>query len=153
MTNRTLQAPAWPLVRLAAATIFLACLTGCATHTSPIAAKDARPVPAERILGFQGPGKVGLGRLVVTRDSGSVGGLCFIQLTLNGRPAARFDAAETAEFLVPEGEVLLMVGPDVAGSALCNGGFSVQRESTIKAGETKSFRIFRTLDTVDIQRA
>ncbi|MGJ7523309.1 hypothetical protein ACSFA0_22700 [Variovorax sp. LT1P1] len=128
-------------------------LAACATHTHPIAAKDARPVPADRILGPKGQSQPGLGRLVVTRDSGSVGGLCFIQLTLNGKPAARFDAAETAEFFVPAGEVLLKVGSDAAGSALCSGGFSVQRESTIKSGETKSFRIFRTLDTVDIQRA
>jgi len=130
--------------------------TGCAT--TPANPLQASAVPAERLLAFQtvGPGPGPTAQIVVTRDKGFLGGGCYYSLYINSVLAARMDAAETASFVVPVGEVLLKSGRDRDGRGLCavNKEEWTQRETILKAGERKYFRM--SLDQngkTDIQRA
>jgi hypothetical protein len=70
--------------------------------------------------------------------------------------AARFDVGETAHFYVDPGEILLRVGRDPLGKGLCATGQDrwTQRETVIKSGETKYFRISTDANgKKDIERA
>jgi hypothetical protein len=133
------------------ASVALALLVGCVGYTTHVPAAQAKKAPMSRVLALQEK-QSSSGTIVVTRDSGSLGWMCYIGVTINTEFAGRFDIGETASFSVPPGDVLLGVGPDAAGPAGCKDGMTVQRESTIKSGETKYFRLTRTLETVDIQR-
>lgn len=126
---------------------------GCATK--PVAPSSAQPVPSDRLLAFQAP-SAEAGTLIVTRDSGFLGGGCFTGLMINGQLAGRFAAEETATFHVPAGELLFRYGTDPQGRGLCGVGQDhwTQRESSISAGETKKFRLSLSPDGIpDIQRA
>ena len=93
---------------------------------------------------------------MVTRDEGYVGSGCYLSFVINGTHAGRFDVAETAEFHVMPGELLLRVGPDLMGAMLCGLGkdYWTQRETVLRAGETKSFRLSTDANgRMDIQRA
>ena len=73
---------------------------------------------------------------------------------MTGR-ACSIDVGETARFHVPPGEVLLRNGVDQAGRGLCGVGKDhwTQRETVVRAGETKYFRL--SLDASgkpDVQR-
>lgn len=138
-------------VLASSATVVLALLMGCAGYTIHVPAEQAKKAPASRVLAYQEK-KPSNGTIVVTRDAGSLGWMCFIQVTINEQIAGRFDIGETASFNVPPGEVLLGVGADTTAQGFCNGGATVKRESSIKSGETKYFRLVRTLETIDIQR-
>ena len=137
---------------ISASSLLIAMLVGCAAYTSPVPASEAKKTPVSRVLSFQNPTRQQTGTIVVTRDSGSLGWMCFTELSVNGQIAARFDAEETASFSLPPGDVLLRVGADSAGGGICTKGIYVTRESTIKVGETKYFRISRSMDMIDIQR-
>ena len=129
-------------------------LSGCATTpTSPSAATQ---IPKDRLLAFQERTPENNATLVVTRDEGYVGSACYLSLSVNGTHAARFDVAETAEFYIAPGELLLRVGFDLMGQMLCGIGKDhwTQRETILHAGETKFFRL--SIDSngqLDIQRA
>lgn len=128
-------------------------LSGCGT--TPVSLKNAEQVPKHRLLGFQEQ-RNEFGTMVVTRDEGFVGSGCFCSLYVNNQLAARFDTGETAGFFVPPGELLLKVGRDPDGKGLCSIGqdYWTQRESLIKKGEVKYFRMTINADgSTDIQRA
>ncbi|MRW93739.1 hypothetical protein GJ699_27465 [Duganella sp. FT80W] len=96
------------------------------------------------------------GTLVVTRDTGFMGGGCYLSVSLNGTLAARLDVSEKSTFFVPQGEVLIRAGRDPEGKAFSstNQDNWTQRETIIKAGETKYFRL--SIDAngkPDIQRS
>ena len=70
--------------------------------------------------------------------------------------AARIDNSETATFVVPVGELVLRVGRDPSGRALCGMDKEewTQRETIFRDGEKKYFRL--SIDPngkTDIQRA
>jgi hypothetical protein len=117
--------------------------------------EEAKQVPADRLLAFQEPNEGALATMVVTRDRGIPGVACYLAMTINGTLAARFAAAETATFYVEPGETLLRVGGDPLGRALC--GFSedywTQRETILRANETKHFRITINGVKADIERS
>jgi hypothetical protein len=130
-------------------------LSGCAT--TPVSPSRAGRVPADRLLAFQERTADRTATIVVTRDRGMLGSGCYSSFFLNGVHAGRFDVGETATFHVPPGETLLRNGVDLEGRALCGFGakdFWTQRETILRAGETKYFRL--SLDASgkpDIQRA
>lgn len=129
-------------------------LTGCAT--TPIPSTMAKPAPSERLLAFQEKPNGSSGMLTVTRDAGFLGGGCYYAVSINGTTAARLDVGEKSTFYVPAGEVILRAGRDPYGKALCGLGQDewTQRETLLKAGEAKYFRM--SIDAngkSDIQRA
>lgn len=129
-------------------------LAGCAT--TPPSLSEIRPAPKERLLAFQNKTEATSSKLVVTRDTGLVGGMCFYTLSINNVLAARLDTSETASFYLEPGELLLRVGTDSEGKGLCSFALDgwTQRETILRAGETKTFRM--TIDAsgkTDIQRS
>jgi hypothetical protein len=141
---------AFSLTILSALLIF----SGCAT--TPIPAASAKETPPARVLAFQNKPNGPFGTLVITRDVGYLGGGCYNSVTLNGTLAARMDVGEKSTFTVPPGEILMRVGRDPEGKALCGTSQDewTQRETSIKADETKYFRL--SIDAngkADIQRS
>jgi hypothetical protein len=125
-------------------------LGGCATTQLP--PQDAIEVPASRIVSRPTAGDA---TVTVVRDQGFLGGGCYYLLAFNNLQVARMDVGERIEFPVPAGDLLLSVSSDPRGQALCSlrPNHVVQREFTIKAGETKRFRIVIGGGGMDIMRS
>jgi len=137
-----------------AAAAMLMALTGCGTTQQSL--KDAELVPPARRLAFSGQATGGAGTLVVARDKGFPSGKCFTAFYINNVLAARFAVGEAAAFVVPAGEVTLRYAADPEGRGLCTGesGSTVIRETVLRPGEQKQFRLMISGEGVfDIQRA
>lgn len=115
-------------------------LAGCST--SPVPFDQARPVPVERLLAFGKKPAGPYGTITVARDTGFVGGGCFVAVHVDGRPAARIDTGEVVSLYVPAGEHLVGLGADERGSGLCSWAGTLKEQSaTLKPGQVKRFRI------------
>lgn len=115
-----------------------AILSGCSTEIVPVS--QAIKAPSERIFKYQNPAK-GDAVITVVRDSGFVGGGCFMTVFLNGERAAQLDTKEKVTFYVNSGA--WVVGAAHEGKALCSTGKERQeREFTIKPNEDKTLRVF-----------
>lgn len=127
-----------------------ALLSGCATTQAPPATRTTVPAARVMLAGAQGDAEI-----VVVRDAGFMGGGCFYALSVNRRPVARMDTGETLRMRVPAGDLLLAVGRDPQGKALCGlePDHKVQREFSLKAGETKHFRIAIGNGGLDVMRS
>lgn len=117
-------------MRLFVGAVAVALLAGCAT--SPVPSSEADPVPSSRLFAFQAPTQ-GDSTLIVTRDKGFVGGGCNTTVSIDGRRAAEIGSGETAKFRVVPGE-------HIVSASSCGSGLK-ERETSIKAGSTKKFRI------------
>ncbi|MFJ2527814.1 hypothetical protein [Pseudomonas helmanticensis] len=117
---------AWVIAALSVSAL----MAGCAT--SPVPSSEADPVPSSRLFAFQTPAN-GDSILVVTRDTGFVGGGCNTTVSIDGRRAAEIASGETAKFRVAPGEHIL-------SASSCGSGLK-ERETNTKAGSTKKFRI------------
>lgn len=121
--------------------LFVLLTSGCAT--TPIQMSAAKQAPTDRVLAFQTPGGDQTATLTVIRDEGFLGSGCYYAVWVNRILAARLDVAEYARFYVEPGEILLRVGRDPQGKGLC--GLEpdnwTQRETLLKPGERKSFRL------------
>jgi len=143
------------MTRLLLPTLLLALLLGgCATTPVPISA--AKQAAADRVLAFQIVTDNKTATLTVIRDHGLLGSACYFAVYINQVLAARLDVAEFARFYVEPGEVVLRAGGDPQGTGLC--GFAsdmwTQRETILKPGEQKSFRMsFDQSGRFDIQRS
>ena len=126
-------------------------LTGCAT--TAIDPSRAAPVPSGHLLAFQEATAERTATLVVTRDEGMIGMACRVVLAIDGVPAGRFSTGETAMFRVAPGERVLRSGLDGAGLCAFGRDNWTQRETTLRPGETKHFRISIDPDgKVEVQR-
>ena len=129
-------------------------LTGCAT--TPVRLENSKQAPPDRVLAFQAPATDKTGSLIVIRDEGMVASGCFFALYINSILAARLDVAESAKFTLEPGEILLKVGMDPLGKGLCGLGHKdqwIQRETFLKPGEQKAFRMQISEDGIlDISR-
>jgi hypothetical protein len=116
-------------------------LFGCAT--APVKIDLATFAPSERILAFQSADVDKTCQLIVVRDEGFIGSACYYALHVNGILAARLAPREKVILFIPPGEILLRVGRDPLGRGLCGAGKDewTQRETSMKAGETKYFRM------------
>ena len=117
-------------MKLFVGALVVALLAGCAT--SPVPSDKADPVPNSRLFSNQKPGS-GDAILIVTRDTGFVGGGCNTTVSIDGRKSAEIAAGETAKFFIPAGDHIL-------SASACGSGLK-EREASIKAGSTKRFRI------------
>jgi hypothetical protein len=129
-------------------------MAGCAT--TPIPILEAKQTPSNRLLAYQEKKPETTSTLVVTRDSGFLGGGCYYALSINGTLAARLDVGESSRFFLTPGEILLRVGRDPEGKGLCAMGKDewTQRETILRQNEMKYFRL--SIDAngkTDIQRS
>lgn len=128
-------------------------LAGCATTPTPIA--QAKQAPSDRLLAYQEKQLNTTSTLIVTRDTGLLGSACYYAVSINGVLAATLSAGESARFFLPPGEALLQSGRDPKGSGLCATELKnvTQRETILRANETKHFRLSLGMDgKSDIQR-
>ena len=126
-----------------------------ACSTSPVPLSEAKPLPLDRLLGFQQPVDPGA-VLVVTRDSGYQGGGCYAAFFIDGVLAGRFASSESAQFLIAPGEHVLRGSVDPQGAGLCGlvKDHWTQVETTLKAGEKKHFRLgLDASGTVKVERS
>ena len=122
--------------------LLLLLLSACAT--TPTYIHEAEQAPVERVLAFQTPTSDKAATITIIRDEGLIGSGCFAGLYINKILAARLDVAEVVKFYVEPGEVLIRAGWDPQGRGLCAFGQDnwTQRETLLKPGEQKSFRLF-----------
>ncbi len=101
-------------------TICLSLLTliGCVA-SSEISWDKADPVPADRILSY-GEYNANYAKVEITRDSGVLGGGCYLAVITKDKTLARFDTSEKATFYMPEGDWMLAVAADPDGKGLCS---------------------------------
>jgi hypothetical protein len=127
------------LLAAALASLFLA---GCAT--TPVPASEAKPADQSRVLAYQEDSE-SAGTLTIVRDSGFLtAGGCYYAVFINQVLAARLDTGEKASFKVPAGDVTLKASRDPQGKGLCSLDQStwMQRETSLKPGERKAFRLY-----------
>lgn len=118
----------------------LVALTGCVT--SPVPAGKAKPVPADRALLLQSKPTGPYGTILVTRDTGFLGGGCFLAVHVDGQLAARIDTGEVVNFFVPVGDHLVGMGVDKSGGGMCSWTDMLKEQSvSLAGGQTKRFRI------------
>lgn len=117
-------------MKLIIGVLAVALLAGCAT--SPIPSDKADPVPASRLLANQTQ-REGDAVLIITRDTGFVGGGCNTTISIDGHRSAEIGPGETAKFYVPAGD-------HIVSATSCGSGLK-EREASLKSGGTKRFRI------------
>ncbi|UWF46865.1 DUF2846 domain-containing protein [Pseudomonas sp. N3-W] len=117
-------------MRVLIGVVAMALLAGCAT--SPVPSGKADPVPASRLFLYQKP-ITNHSTLIVTRDTGFVGGGCNTTISIDGLKSAEIGSGETAKFFVPAGDHII-------SASACGSGLK-EREASIKPGNTKRFRI------------
>lgn len=118
---------------------FLALVLLVACSTSPVEPESASAVPTERIIAYQDKPTGDYGTIVVTRDTGFMGGGCKAGVWIDGVKAAIFATGETATFYRPAGVITLSVGPGSGG--LCASWDRRTIETTVKTGQTRRYRI------------
>ncbi|WP_149087661.1 hypothetical protein [Pseudomonas prosekii] len=128
------------MLKIAAATALAALITGCST--SPVSFEQAKPVPGERVLAYGKKPAGPYGTIQVARDTGFVGGGCYVAIHVDGKPVARIDTGEAVSLFVPVGDHLVGLGADERGAGLCSWSGSLKEQSAaLKAGQVKRFRI------------
>ncbi|AZF05603.1 hypothetical protein [Pseudomonas sp. R5-89-07] len=124
-------------MRILIAAVVVAMLAGCAT--SPMSARDAKPVPSDELYAFQSKTQNATSRITVVRDGGFVGSGCDLVLYIEGRRAAKIGPGQRASFYVEPGPVNL--GTGLAESGLCAGAAIRTISATLKPGGESQFRI------------
>ncbi|KAA8731014.1 hypothetical protein F4V57_14270 [Acinetobacter qingfengensis] len=116
-------------------------LVGCVT--APVQNNERKPLSNDRILSYKEKTEINNSKIIVTRDSGFLGGGCYYGFWVDGKLTARFDTRETAEFFIPEGERVLRAGRDPYGKGLCAVDQSnwTQIETIVSPEKAKTFRL------------
>lgn len=86
--------------------------------TNEVADTAAVRVPPDRVLANQFAER-GTATFTITRDTGYLGGGCFLAVEIDRKLAARFDTGEMATFYVKPGRIELSVVGDPLGRGLC----------------------------------
>ncbi|MFA3130062.1 hypothetical protein KWG22_18895 [Acinetobacter pittii] len=115
-------------------------LVGCAT--APISTTMAKQTPKERLLAYQ-ENKDGYAEVEITRDTGYLGGGCYLSVLFRDETIGRFDTGEKATFYLPVGQWSMAVAADPQGKGLCAAaGFNPAFEQqNIKPNIKNIFRI------------
>lgn len=118
----------------------LIALAGCSTSQVP--ADKAVQVPADRVLAFASKPTTPHGTIVVTRDTGLIGGACYVGILIDGKFSARIDTGEVVSLYVPTGEHLVGLAKDEHSGGACGWGELRKEQSTVLSnGQVKRFRI------------
>lgn len=126
-------------MRMMLALIPLLALVGCSSWQAD--PEDIKPVPEERLRGYQTPIADG-GELVVTRDFGLRGGGCFVAVMVDRKLAARIHVGEQVRLHVPAGMRIVSIESDPEDDTLCGmGNLLREKAARVETGETLQFRI------------
>ncbi|WP_339494440.1 hypothetical protein [Pseudomonas sp. EA_35y_Pfl1_P108] len=128
------------MLKITAVATLVALMSGCST--TPVPFDQAKPVPSSRVMAFGKKPTESYSTIQIARDTGFVGGGCFVAVHIDGRAAARIDTGEVVSLYVTPGEHLVGLGADERGSGTCSWSGALKEQATIlKAGQTKRFRI------------
>lgn len=120
--------------------VALIALAGCSTSQVP--ADKALQVPADRVLAYASKPTTPYGTIVVTRDTGLVGGACYVGVLIDGKFAVRIDTGEIVSLYVPVGEHLVgLVGDERSGGVCGWGELRKEQSTSVTDGQLKRFRI------------
>ncbi|OOF56302.1 hypothetical protein BKK56_04030 [Rodentibacter genomosp. 2] len=129
-----------------------------ACSTSQVMKENASAVPQERLLAYQ-EYNPDYAKVIITRDSGFLGGGCYLGVRFRETDLARFDTSEMASFYIPEGDWNFAVTPDPKGQGLCSSamGFNPAVETQHIAKDKKnefriSSRIYRRPQLFPVKR-
>ncbi len=126
-------------MRLTLALLSLLVLVGCSSWQAD--PQDIKPVPQERLRGFQTPVENG-GEVVVTRDFGLRGGGCYVAVMIDRKIAARIHVGEQVHLQVPAGMRIVSIESDPEDDTLCGmGNLLREKAARIEPGQTLHFRI------------
>lgn len=126
-------------MRLLVALFPLLALAGCSSWQA--APQDIKPVPEERLRGYQSPVANG-GEFVVTRDFGIRGGGCYVAVMVDRMLAARIHVGEQVRLYVPAGMRIVSIESDPEDDTLCGKGRLLREKAAqVERGETMHFRI------------
>ncbi|MGI2056216.1 hypothetical protein ACRN9T_03335 [Shewanella baltica] len=131
-------------MRLIAISLLLGCLSGCAT--SAVSVDQAKSAPVSRV--FINDAANTEAEITLIRDSGMMGGGCYVDVYLNDKLAATLDTSEKVTIKVNAGELYL--GSQLSGSGLCIGSSIRHLETSIKQGQHKLYRVM-TGQSGDVQ--
>ena len=127
-------------MRKTIAALALIALAGCSTSQVP--ADRALPVPADRVLAYSLKPETPYGTIIVSRDTGMIGGACYVGILVDGKFSARIDTGEIVSLYVPVGEHLVGLVGDERSSGMCGWGELRKEQSTsLSPGQVKRFRI------------
>jgi len=139
-------------MRILIGALAVALMAGCGT--TPVSSKDAKPVPSDRVLGYQSSIKDG-GTVVVTRDNGwTAGGGCYVSVLIDGRVAARVGTGEVVRLQLAPGRHIVGMSGDADGGGLCGmqiGQPIKETSAEIRPGETQKFRISGDTNGLDLR--
>lgn len=125
--------------KILTAVAFIA-MAGCTTSQVP--ADKAMLVPADRVLAFASKPDAPHGTIIVTRDTGFIGGACYVGILIDGKFSARIDTGEVVSLYVPTGEHLVGLAKDERSGGACGWGELRKEQSTVLSeGQVKRFRI------------
>lgn len=128
------------MLKITAVAALVALMSGCST--TPVPFDQAKPVPSDRVLIYGKKPATPYSTIQIARDTGFVGGGCFVAVHIDGRAVARIDTGEVVSLYVVPGEHLVGLGADESGSGMCSWSGALKEQATIlKAGQTKRFRI------------
>jgi len=119
-------------------------MLGCATKPIP---SDAAQVG--RALAFQQQPASDYGTITVVRDAGYTGGMCAIELTVEGKPAAILEREEKVVLYLPVGRQTL--GASFKGKGLCGAQTNNDRtrsdlEIQVENQDIRTYRISMSPD-------
>lgn len=127
-------------MRVLIGAVALVMLAGCST--SPVSPSEAKQVPIDRLVSFTSKPNEAYGTVIVTRDTGFMGGGCYVAIHIDGKLAARIDTGEVAKFYLPTGDHLVGLGIDKQGGGMCSWTDMLKEQSaSLKDGQVKRFRI------------
>ncbi|MEJ5176974.1 hypothetical protein [Erwinia sp. MYb416] len=105
-------------------------ITGCTT--TPVSTDKATDIPFDRVFNKSllqtGPGR---GAVIIKRDSGHVGNMCYSKLYLDGKEIAQIDVAEKLVFHPSIGDHLIGAYPGICGGSLSEASIKVETGKTI----------------------
>jgi hypothetical protein len=125
------------LTKYVAAACIIGALCGCAS--SPVADKDALPVPPDRIFAIPARQTADQVQITVTRDSGLVAGGCNIGLMVDGSLAAALGTSEQISFFLSPGSHVLTL--TAYGHGLCRDLADIGLETVLRPHEPRRYRI------------
>lgn len=112
---------------------------GCAT--TPTDPAQAIPVKADHLYSHQTKSSESDAMITVIRDSGMEAGACRMGFYINGELVGDFSTAEIARFYIKADEYRVGVGGSKVHSVFCVLDQPRERETTLKPGQAKRFRI------------
>ncbi|MCY1286521.1 hypothetical protein D9M69_369200 [compost metagenome] len=104
--------------------------------------QELDPVPPDRQSAFKEEVPGPSGEIIITRDSGFLGGGCYFAALVDGVVAARLAQGEYVKLKVKAGEHIVGLATDRQGKGMCSSGYDQFEQSVIvNSGETKRFRM------------